>query len=392
MLEKEFTDVDDIEGILEAIGFTQEDLGRSMKDEGFNEYQIANKLEKVFKIDIIALADILEDIGFSIHEIFSVMSQRWAKKFAPLLRFDSGNWTCAGRDSFPMAAQDYYQKIIKTGTQNKYPDIILLNKDPSTIINHDVPTYWKAFRCGKQTRIVYWWFYGYQPKCDCVSGDHNCDWERVMVVLSEDTAHVAAVTYWQHGGYYTRFRGRKGFDLYDKHHPVVYVGRTNHGSYHNTQTAFQTCCYWEDHRDGKGVLMESWRGPLIKLQSPGGEEWMDADAKGGFKWGGRKGISNHPLTNTEANCSMNTCQGGLGAWGCHKTGCYQQQCEPGDRSTGLTCWHCASGYTDCGTYCTEGGWANCFNLFGSHHGISTYGKVFTISTSDVGLTRTNKGW
>jgi hypothetical protein len=364
------------------------DLALILKKVSFNAIQIADMLEKKFNMELSAVEGLLEAIGCTSDEIFGVTSLSLAIKFAPQLRFDSGKGTCSGPETYPMAAQEYYQKIVKTGAwKNEHKK--LQNNNPATIRNNVVPTYWRGFQCGKnQVRLEYWWFYGYQHPCDCVSGAHNGDWERVVIILSEDKTRVAAITYWQHSGWYTRFSGERGFDLYGNR-PVVYVGRANHGSYHNKQSWAQTCCYWEDHRDGKGVHMNSWLGPLIKLQSPGGEEWMNADAEGNFRWG-REGVGNHPIKN-KANCSMKTCKGGQGAWGCHTTGCYQQQCEPGDRDTGLTCWHCARGYTDCGAACAEGGWENCMIVWKLHK-ISTYGKKYTIPNNDIGLTRTDTGW
>ncbi len=44
-------------------------------------------------------------------------------------------------------------------------------------------------------------------------GAHQADWEAVTLLLSADLTRVAAVTYSQHGGWYTRVAGRNGFEV-----------------------------------------------------------------------------------------------------------------------------------------------------------------------------------
>ena len=202
-----------------------------------------------------------------------------------------------------------------------------------------------------------------------------------MVVLSEDRTRIAAVTYWQHSGRYTRIGGRNGFQLSSGTHPVVYAGRNNHGSYHNSQTWAQTCCYWEDHRDGEGPQLRSWLNPLIELRSAdsGGEEWMDET---GFPWG-YEGVWNHPMTNTDANCYMKTCAG-TPTWGCQTSGCFRSQCLTGDRDDGVSaCEHCAAGCTNMYFWCGKDF---------STHDVNRYDYSYHIPHSDAGLLYKIPGW
>ena len=300
------------------------------------------------------------------------------EKFAPQLRFDSGNWTCPGPDSYPMSAQVYYDSIVARGN----PNIKYYNSDPYTIINHQIPTYWKAVKCGNQIRIIYCWFYGYQFDADCVSGEHHGDWEHIMVTLSEDKTRVAAVTYFQHSGWYTRISARYGFELYEWTHPVVYPGRTQHGSYHDTQTAVQTALYYDDHRDGKGPWFFTWLSPLIELQPSalGGEPWMDADQTASFSWG-YDGVSTHPTRDYIPECFFLTCKGGPANF-FGTNGCQKSQCQAGDRDTTFDCWHCKPGYVDWGLICVNKCWAY---PFCSSYGIKRYGIKHLLSMIDAGL-------
>jgi hypothetical protein len=300
------------------------------------------------------------------------------EKFAPQLRFDSGNWTCPGPDNYPMSAQTYYDSIVVKGN----PNIKYYNSNRNTVANNQVPTYWQATLCGKQVRIIYCWFYGYQFDADCVSGEHHGDWEHIMVILSEDKTRVVAVTYFQHSGWYTRIVARNGFGLYNGTHPVVFPGRTQHGSYHDTQTAVQTALYFDDHRDGGGPWLNSWLSPLIELQpsSTGGKLWMDADLVGNFSWG-HNGISTHPTKDYKPECAWMTCNGGPANF-FGTNGCQKSQCEAGDRDTTFDCWHCQPGHVDWGLICVNDCWAY---PFCHSHGIKAYSIKHHISIIDAGL-------
>lgn len=356
-----------------------------LKELDFSASEVFDMLTQSYGIDVAEARGILTALGFTAEQIFGATVELLVEEFAPQLRFDSGGQACSGPDTFPMSAQDYYEEIIKTEIY-KSSHSEVSNGDSNTVEYDLVPTYWMAFRYGNQIRIVYWWFYGYQYPCDCVSGSHNGDWEHVMVILSEDTTRIGAVVFYQHSGWYTRLPQRDGISFYEQTHPVVRVGRASHGSYHNKQTVFQTCCYWEDKRNDWGPWMNTWNN-LVRLRPAleGGEEWMSADIS---SWG-YAGIGNNPMTYDESDFHIvKTCKG-TPTWGCHTSGCFRSQCEVGDRDDGITCWHCASGYIDWGLFCVKDcGWYP----FCSSHSISTYGVKYTIPLTDKGLLYKNPGW
>jgi hypothetical protein len=339
-------------------------------------------------VDVTA-ADVAGNVGNAFAEVnyFPVLVDtvdfELVEKFAPQLRFSSkfwGDWW--SDDNYPMSAQRYYDNVVARGNP---PEVKWYNMNPASVTNHQVPTYWTACVCRTQVRIIYAWFWGYQFTGDGFKGDHNGDWEHIMVTLSEDKTRVAAVTFWQHAGWYTRLAARNGFALFEGTHPVVYPGRCQHGSFDNTQTAAQTCIYWEDYRDGAGPWLNSWVGAdstLIELRpsSEGGEPWMDADLVGGFTWGYR-GVSTHPTTQYVPACYLLSCEGDPGnLFGTN--GCARSQCEATDRDATWTCWHCAPGWVDWGAFCVRKCWA--YPFCGSHS-IKVYGIDWPIPDCDAGL-------
>jgi hypothetical protein len=277
------------------------DLAQILKDTGFNAIQIADMLEKKFNMELSAVEGVLEAIGCTSDEIFVVMTQHWSKKFAPLLLFDKAATT------FPMSAQDYYNRVIKTGLF-KTDHQIVQNRDPSTLSTGEIPTYYRVFRCGKkgQVRIQYWWFYGYQKSGGSDSpafeqmikgGFHNGDWEHIMVILNEKKSRINATTYFAHSGWSTWLHSQHEGDpkhmRYDElggEHPIVYVGKNAHGSYH-TSGGEGTSAYWGDFRNpgSWNKKLETW-GNLIDLdfdhRLPGIDDWRDWDKQGKGRWGG----------------------------------------------------------------------------------------------------------
>jgi hypothetical protein len=318
--------------ILKTVGFSAVEVGtvlrdvfgqdaqataQILKDVGYSASSVYQVLRSVFGLSLEAAKQILEDVGYPIEEIFEAVIGELAIKFAPHLRFDNWDYGLSPTFHYPMSAQFYYENVVD-GPLTEWS-----NTDSSTVSNSEVPTYWKASQCGNQIRIVYWSYYGYQPTCDGTSGSHHGDWEHVMVILSEDTTRIAAVTFYQHDGWYTRVGGEDNFvEIHENTHPVVYVGRQNHGSFHWSESWTQTCCYWDDHRNGADPHLRSWEN-LVQLRpvSEGGEAWMDADLEGGFSWGD---IDTHPMQ-ADVRCDAQCCHG---AWlrVCHRSGCWQTQC------------------------------------------------------------------
>lgn len=387
---------------------------------------------------------------------------RLAEKFAPQLRFDKAAAT------FPMSAQDYYNQVIETGLYKEK-----LNCDPSSFLSpqdsleecrsrayHNterqsvrsgqypskvwqidkrqwvpdgnsvkIPTYYKVFQCGNQIRILYWFFYGWQDRCAPTMKKisyHHGDWERILVTLSEDQSKIAAVTYFQHRGQYTRLaeggdrdRGPKagasykpGFTIFESYHPVVYVGKQQHGSYHNEggtgSGGVSFCGYFEDYRHNEGnqnLWLDTWNH-LLSLEEKA-EPWMVREALPDpkFRWGACEGggesgcsIGQHPVkaSNQKDICNLKACEGfativtdksgiplGGIATGGNPSACFESQCEFHDNQFGWTaahpgtCSHCPRGYTDMGPL---GCWSGL-----KRKNIHYYGLDYSLSTSDEGL-------
>ena len=138
---------------------------------------------------------------------------------------------------------------------------------------------------------------------------HHGDWERILVTLSEDKSKIAAVTYFQHSGWYTRLAEggdrdrapkagasyKPGFTVFGNYHPVVYVGKQQHGSYHHEggtgSGGISFCGYFEDYRHNEGnqdLCLDTWKN-LVSLDEKA-EPWMVREALPDpkFKWGVRR--------------------------------------------------------------------------------------------------------
>lgn len=232
----------------------------------------------------------------------------------------------------------------------------------TSALDYRIPTYYQVRRCGSPTagtcggtsycstgqlRIAYWWFYGYQQNCDDCSGDHRADWEHVVVTTSNDRRRIAAVTYSQHTGSYTKVHLARpagdweSFLSYSEHpqcyadgercegnedcdphwqpgggpqvcelwdgdtilrkradgHPVVYAGKEQHGSYHDSGGS-GSCFYFQDHRnpvysgeerpwiDDPATGWATWESPLINLD--GDEQGWIKHSRGRCRWDDHK--------------------------------------------------------------------------------------------------------
>jgi hypothetical protein len=374
-----------------------------------------------------------------------------AEKFAPLLKFDSK----ASEYGYPSSAGAYYQKvyldrvpvqpeplpwscsIIRVvdnvifeepySCEKQLANLEALdNLNLETIKRNEIPTYFKVLKNpdggfgSGQVRIMYWWFYAYQRTCFLGWGSHATDWERVMVTLTEDRSDIAAVTFWQHGGWYTRIKGphykqcnpigtgrcggNRGFEKYGDH-PVVYVERVAHGSNHESNSYGPGGCgYWEGFRSGTGGEMETWNNlvPLDPTRAPEQEKaWMIEDGDTGVGW------INNPMKNPPT-WEMPACEGSS-TWLAGTSGCYKSEgwagdqqeawtilkkCEPNYTNDGWTCrekletyakwlWdRCKSGYTDWGLFCGKGG-----KIYGRFSSGKHYDYNYIIPSSDLGLAR-----
>jgi hypothetical protein len=232
-----------------------------------------------------------------------------AKKFAPRLRFDGA------AEGYPMSAQSYFQQSTPVkGEDNKvrlYHAGVIENTDVGTLSGNQVPTYYSATNCGNQLRITYWWFYGHQHRCDVLgNGEHTGDWERVVVILSEDRSRIAAVNYGMHGQHYTRLNGQ--FEVEENTHPVVYIAKHSHaGLYNQGGTGFEECEPWNEWRNNWDKShLDAWRH-LVSLDR-NEEPWMLADRSNTFEYWGEEetwfddtqgSVSTHP-TIESPDCTM----------------------------------------------------------------------------------------
>ncbi|TKD00289.1 hypothetical protein E8A74_34870 [Polyangium fumosum] len=253
--------------------------------------------------------------------------QSLVERFAPRLRFDGD----AG--NYPMSAQVFYDAAVAKPQTGRVD-----NTNIASLSTGDIPTYTQATTCSGQVRIQYWFFYGHQPTCDGASGDHNGDWEKIMVTLSEDRSQIAAVTYWMHGYYYTRLPARGHVAIEDGTHPVVYVGKKSHASFYNQGGSAHVCWpVWGEWRNNSnGAHLDTWTN-LVSLAA-NDEPWVIHDRQGNFMWGD-DGVSTHP-TQAGPSCNMPaaTWKTGVETW-------EHTDCEYGDTEALETCWAGADSYT-----------------------------------------------
>ncbi len=323
-------------------------------------------------------------------------------RFAPLL------WFAREAVGYPESAQSFYEAARRA--QQGAPFQLIENTNKATLGGATVPTYFQERTFGGQTRINYWWFYGYQHPCFQGQGAHNGDWENVQVILNRQQTAVAAVIYGQHGGHYTRIAGPRdapctpdgtgrcggshGFGR-NGDHPIVYPGKIAHGSYHNSSGSyygntnesegFSQCFYYGDFRNpvSSADMLYTWRN-LISLDQ-NDESWIAADRLANFVWG-PDGVSRHPTT--EPPVANETACDGSPTYRFDHAGCYQSECLAGDDQASEDCLkECEHGYDNVGLTCNKGVWPWEWSVYGRLTGGHSYRYDYTIPTGDAGLTR-----
>eukprot|EP00929_Paragymnodinium_shiwhaense_P054698 TRINITY_DN27420_c0_g1_i1.p1 TRINITY_DN27420_c0_g1~~TRINITY_DN27420_c0_g1_i1.p1 ORF type:complete len:446 (-),score=39.45 TRINITY_DN27420_c0_g1_i1:382-1644(-) len=179
-----------------------------------------------------------------------------ARTYRPIYKFDSG------------------------AASNCFPDWPSVDNDNTckTSLTHPVPQFYDVVSCGAQDVYTYWLWYGNQNPCFANLGKHGDDWEHVSVYVERSSGRVDKVMYYQHDGWYTRRAGR--FDHVGTR-PVVFIGKTAHGSYHtwcNGKCSFKDfitkgclgsvhycqggCMYWDDYRN-PGPTVDPTLHPLM---------------------------------------------------------------------------------------------------------------------------------
>ena len=274
----------------------------TLKNEGFSATDISRGLKAAYGLGPSEIYALLMAAGFAPRDIQTAVGRQLAEKFAPQLRFD-GN-----AKSFPMDPQPFFDEYVATGQWKGDWFTVFENSNPASLTTNGLipPTFFRVVAASSgQIRIIYWFFYGYQQACfflpfltDQYTGAHHGDWERVIVTLTEDTTAVAAVTFFQHTGSYTRLANggdtdrflptvdyTSGFALYQGEHPIVNVGRNQHGSYHDSGGRGDSladlpyCDYFADwrHNDDRAEL---WLDTSRNLKDFGDPN----DAKGWMTW------------------------------------------------------------------------------------------------------------
>jgi hypothetical protein len=187
-----------------------------------------------------------------------------ARRFAPVLRFDQVQG--AKDKCFPSDAGEYYA-IRKSGSRER-----VCNTDAASVENGLVPTYYAYQDCSRDTTVImYWFFYGYQDTCTGRLGSHDADWERVAVKIRN--GRLERVQYYQHGGHYTR-QGNE-LEYFEGTHPIAYVGKNSHGSYHDAGGS-GSCLYFEDFRNPgpRDLRLHTWQNLVELKETPDAPEWM----------------------------------------------------------------------------------------------------------------------
>jgi Concanavalin A-like lectin/glucanases superfamily len=352
-------------------------------------------------------------------------------RFAPELRFTRDS----ASQGYPMSAQPFFDHLTKDS--NGYPvampgdaPVGVENTDNATLRGNTIPTYFmeritspqldfmKHF-AGTQVRINYWWFYGYQHPCTRViggayKGNHNGDWEHVTVILKEDRSAIAAISYYQHDGHYTRISvghgpctpagtgrcgGSGGFEM-DGTHPVVYIGRMAHGGYHDTNRWLPgadrsapskdplQCAYYGDIRD-PGSAADNFDSSRKLIDLDGDKEaWLAKDrAPASWNWG-PDGISNHPTQKSPLDDEHRmSCEGRSTAW-FQSDGCYKSECLAEDDEASEDCLkECEHGYNNVGLTCNKGVAPWDWKIYGRLTGGHSYGYRYTLPDYDAGLAR-----
>jgi ricin-type beta-trefoil lectin protein len=219
-----------------------------------------------------------------------------AAEFAPRLRFDQETTTGSGQQSkcFPGDPGAYV-----AARAQGFSAVSLCNKDYASVAEGRVPTYYVANQVGGNAVIIrYWYFYAWQSTCFGGLGAHSADWESMAVLIVD--GQLRRVAFSQHGGWYSREPG--GFELTGDTHPIGYVGKNAHGTYHDSGGS-GGCLYFEDYRNpgGNDYHMDTWSNLVPLDRSSGSPDWMRCEGSGCFD-----GIP-HPLDQTGDVRSMAGC-------------------------------------------------------------------------------------
>ena len=197
------------------------------------------------------------------HQVHIMTNQR---NYIPIYKFDGSASEYCYPD-WPSAERD---------CTDRDPDC-----DCMTSLDPNAPVFYQVSTCDGQTVYTYWLWYGLQKPCIFDEGRHGNDWEHVSVYVNPSDGLVSKVVYHQHGGHYTRRRGKYEAE---GERPIVYIGKIAHGSYHtdcnggcswyelinygcygSVRFCIGGCGYWDDFRNPGPEL----RDPTLYLLQEG---------------------------------------------------------------------------------------------------------------------------
>lgn len=224
----------------------------------------------------------------------------WASKFAPLVKFDRA------APDYPTSVEDVWASSNPTSI-NCGSTLALTNAVSPSVPNF--PTYYDVQQHpsdADKVFIDYWFTYKRQEPCAAGQGGHDYDWEHVVIQFKKSTQRIVTVTYFQHGGWYTKdWRNvAAGTRL------VAFVGKKAHGMYHDSRSSsffgFE-CTYYGDYRNpaDAGDEFGAWNN-LLQMSCEKTE----------FNFSGTWGASGKgPLFRDRAYWNFAGCKGSDGLFG-----------------------------------------------------------------------------
>ncbi|MES2455870.1 MAG: NPP1 family protein [Bacteroidota bacterium] len=239
-------------------------------------------------------------------KITGTTAQNLANTYAPLVKFDRA------APDYPISVEDVFNStnpssIVCNGT------LVMTNRAPG--LSKSFPTYYEVQQhptASNKVFIDFWWTYKTQTTCFAGQGGHDYDWEHTVLQVNTQTNRVLTVTYFQHGGWYTKdWRNVAAGTRVD-----IFVGKKAHGSYHNRNTISfpgYDCSYYGDYRNPNGSAdeVQSWNN-LVAISCT-----KEQFSFNGY-WGG---IGKGPLYRSRDYWNFAACNGSAGITG--TDGCSQ---------------------------------------------------------------------
>jgi hypothetical protein len=327
-----FTATEVAEVLKDEFSLIEQETAQILLDDGYWLFDVAAALRDAFSADPLKTAQVLKALAYSAQETYDVLTQVYGiqdvifaeqilynagylpeeyleftaiatiRRFAPILGIDRAY------RGLPMSADDYFFRMMRSEVDEDLREVTWLprtdgptelcgrdecnrgmqNTDFGLLILGAVPTYFKVISdvATGRLRIAYWWYYGFQSPCNFLpegpDGTHHGDWEHIVVTTNPDRSSIDAVSFFQHGGYYTMLPGSYSSS---GDRPLVFVGKIAHGSYHDRCHAPECkevvsallCRYFYDFRNPD----DSWgwwdtSNNLVSLRG-NWESWMEPD-------------------------------------------------------------------------------------------------------------------